>query len=282
MISHYIRLILSTFHDPVFYGRIRDEDLAQAVKATVFVLTTLVLVVVLFVAVACIPYVPKLPTYLGQIENLFPSDLVITAANGHVSINQPEPYSIPNPLGNSKYFIVFDSTGKTSEDLSVSSTTILVKDTYMVMADKNNSSRIVSFSDIGATSTYNRVQFNAFVEQFRPYVVPFALIGGILSALVIGFFAVVFWTVFHLLYVFFPAVLLYGYSALRGVKTGMRRMYIIALYASLPVAIITFFSDYYVGLPVFVYTGLVLFIAGINMSRIPVSATPPLPPDIQK
>lgn len=278
MIKKYLKVARSTISDPSFYARLTTADLANAVTMTALAGLCVAVAVAVFMGATLSPYIGRISSGITAVENTFPNDLAITLVHGHVSINQPEPYYVANPFGSDpKYAVIFDATGTTPEDLNKASTFALVRETYIVYADKASSSRIASFPDNESTSSVDHTRFVSSIEHYRPYAVPFAIGGGLITMILGVFFYVLVWTPFHMAYLLIPATILWIYAAVRGRKDVWGRMYVVALYASIPVIILSGVSFFTIALPEYTYTIAVLAIAIVNMERAK-SKVAPKPP----
>ena len=126
------------------------------------------------------------------------------------------------------------------------------------------------FSDIATTSTttITKASLMRLGESIRPYIKPLVIVGALFLLLFGTVFATAIWLGFHLLYLLVPAVLIYLYSRFLSTVLTWREAYIVVIYASIPVAILTFFV-HLIGTiwPIFFYTLGVIVVAIVNLTH---------------
>ena len=107
-------------------------------------------------------------------------------------------------------------------------------------------------------------------EKIRPYVQPVIMIGGLVLVVLGAFFGGAFWLLFHLIYLLLPGALVYLFGRFREPQILWKESYIVAVYASIPAAILSFaltFTPWH--LPIFMHTLLVMLVAIINLRQEP-------------
>ena len=275
--------IRSSLYDPLFYSGARSHPLSSPLSV-LGILGVLAIGLSLGIAYSSslVPF--ALSSFPERLVSAYPADLVVTFGSGIVTTNQPAPYYVANPitkdmLGTStpKYLTIFDTDDKLGIDLQQNDTYALVKKTYVIAPDNNGGGdRITTFSKEDGTTTVSRADVAGFVAKLKPYFAPVLIIGGfvlVLLGIVVGTF---FWLVFHCLYMFLPAALLWFFMYLRNTKTTYGESYVLALYASIPVAIISFLLTL-LGLPLpgMTYTLLLLIVAIVNLTHRPITQSQP-------
>lgn len=268
-----LRTIRSCIWDPAFYADLRHRNSQDGIKLYA------VLVLLVFGAGLLVVYFQMLnevtPKLLDKVEAAYPDELVVTVGNGAVSINQPEPYFVQNNLtsGGPKNLVIFDTGDALEGDADANSTLFLVKKNYVVAGnDIRQQGNLISA--VKTTTTIEKADLLGITQNIRPYLTPVVVIGGaivFLCVLIVGAF---FMTLFHLVYLVFPALGVYLFVGLRK-QMGWRESYLAALYASVPVAIISYLMvSVGIGRPAYAYTLLVLLIAILNLSKTPSSVLP--------
>ncbi len=261
--------IKSSFFDPVFYNTIRTQPLRPGIK----ILSILGLVGVglpmIFALGGLIAF--AFSDSLRVVESLYPSELVITIADGEMSINQPQPYYVKNSLTTKpepKYLVIFDGDDQISGDGQENSTMILVKKKFAMTGGSDSQGRVISFSNLEGTTTIEKSTVVNLIEKIRPYFAPVVLIGGIIALVAGTVFAVFFWVLFHMIYILFPSVLIFLFSLMRGSHMTYTESYKIGLYASIPIAIFSYLCSHLgFPLPAFAYSLILLLIAVVNISH---------------
>lgn len=272
-IKNFFHTIRSSAYDPAFYRRIRTQPLGDAI----FTFATLGIAGIGFVMF--LVYIAILPfAHAGLIDSLeaaYPSDLVVTLADGEMSINQPQPYYIKNTLpllsgtGTPENLVIFDGNDALSSDLRENSAFVIVKKKFLIMEGSNDQSKIESFSSVTSTTTIDKSTVTGFIEPLRPYVAPVIIFGGAFLFIVLAFFLTMLWVLAHLVYVLVPALLVYLFEALRRSSRTFTESYKVALYASIPSAILFYlFMIFRIQLPIpFAYTIMLLLVAAMNISE---------------
>jgi hypothetical protein len=263
--------IVSSVYNPPFYAKVREGDISKPIQLTALLGLIGSAIVMLVLYAFIVPF--AFSDALQRIESVFPDDLIVTVAHGEMSINKPQPYHITNTLlpGTVKDLVIFDGDNALQGDAHSNSTLLLVKRTY-IMSDSENGSdgRVASFDKTLATTTVTKTDVTKIIGIVRPYWKPVILVGGLFGLILAAIFIALFWLLFHLIYLLFPAVLIYLYGALMGKGLLWRHSYIVALYASIPVAIVMFLlARLTIGEPPFLYTLFVMLVAIANLSHSP-------------
>ena len=274
--KNFFSTIAATFYNPAFYADARTKGFDKPVWTTAFLGAIGVFLWALFIYANILPF--AFSDIVSKVEAIYPDELVIQMARGELSINQPEPYYIKNTFdldpGSTKKtenLVVFDTVESLKGGAEENSTFILVRKTY-ALAVENNGERITQFASFATTSTTTIAKSDVLHvgEIIRPYVKPAIIIGGLLLTVLGSVFIAAFWVGFHLLYLLLPGVLIYLFGRFREPQFVWKESYIVAVYASIPVAILSFalsFTPWH--LPVFMYTLIVMLVALINLTQVP-------------
>ena len=150
--KQFFQTVRKSIHNPEWYGEVLERPLGKGVKYLLSLTIFVVLAQAIIFVVITVPFWGKIHSAVLEIQNqvadIFPTDLVVTLANGEASINMPEPYAIPFPEGwrenlasdpqspAPKNIIVFE-TGKSIErgDFQALDTAILVGKNEIGMYD---------------------------------------------------------------------------------------------------------------------------------------------------
>jgi len=267
--------IRATIYDPAFYASARMKDLSQPIKLTavVAVIGALLGAAVMYAFIVPLAFLPV----FDKAEAAYPDDLIIKLQNGDVTINQEEPYYIENNLFDEgpEHLVIFDGGDTLEGTASQNDALVLVKRTHLI-ASSDDDERMIDFKKFGTTTvTITKEDVRGFLAGVEPYYKPVLLIGGFFAVLVGALFAGFFWVIFHLIYlVIIPAPAVWIYARFRTPQLSFKEAYITVVYASIPVAILTFI----IGLlgfnwPPFVYSLVVVLIALINIARQPESTS---------
>lgn len=265
-----LKTIRSCLYDPAFYAGMRLYTAGEAIKLYSIVIVILVSIGAAFLYVSLLPYAST--KVLDSAEAIFPDNLILTIANGHASINQPEPYFIKSPFPDPRMnnLVVIDTSDNfSSGDLKKYSTAVLVKKDFAVTEDSNQG-KISSFAAMQGTTTIQKSDLTEVIESVRPYFIPMVVVGGAFLFVIAGLFIAFFLVLFHLMYLLIPALGVLLLGAIRGLKLTYKESYIIALYASIPVAVLSaVFMLFNIPRPTFVYTLLLLLVVALNVFNTP-------------
>ena len=273
---NFLTTLASTFYNPAFYASERAKGFGKPIWTTAFLGAIGVFLWALFIYANILPF--AFSDIVSKVEALYPDELIIQLSHGELSINQPEPYYVKNTFDFDsastkmpKNLVVFDTGESLKGGAAENSAFVLVRKTYAIAQD-NNGERITQFSSFATTSTTTIAKTDVVKvgEIIRPYVKPAIIIGGFFLAVLGSFFGAAFWVALHLLYLLLPGALIYLYGRFREPQILWKESYIVALYASIPVAILSFalsFASWH--LPIFMYTLLVMLVALVNLTQVP-------------
>ena len=272
----FFQTLRSSLYDPAFYAGMRNRTWSEAAK---YYLVIAFVVIFAYVAPVWGLLLTVKPEIVDTIVAVYPDQLEVTVADGVMSINQPQPYAIPNTFTKQlpENLAVFETEDDiySPTALKDAKTLMLFKRTFAVVEDSDTpdrygeQQRMFNYGTTTGTSTLTKADLTGVAEKIKPYVRPVAVIGGaflfVLAVLIGGAFMLG----FHLLYTFVPALLVYVYFSFTKRDDTFATAYTTALFASLPVAIISAFAFIFGGLPTFAYTLLVLAVVLINISKRP-------------
>ncbi len=259
--------------DPQFYAGMRERAWSDAAK---YYLVIAFVIIFAYAAPVWGLLLSVKPELVDTVVAVYPDDLEVTVANGTMSINQPLPYTIKNTWTKDlpENLAVFDTENDeyTPQSLEDAKTVVLFKRTFAaVQADKSGSreQRVFDYGTTTGTSTLHKSDITGVAEKIKPYVRPVAIIGGAFVFVIAILFGGAAMLLFHLLYTFLVALLVFVYFKLSKREESYSTAYTTALFASLPIAIIAGIIGPFGGLPTFTYSLLVLIVVIVNTSRIP-------------
>ncbi len=269
------KTIRSCVFDPEFYARMHDRSWSEGAKY--YAVVAFIIVFILMAPVWAVLLNAR-PEIIDTATALYPDTLELTLAHGELHTNQPEPFAIPNTFTKSlpANLAVFDTRNDvfTPSALRDAHTLVLFKRTFAITENSDSASlpssgeqRIFSYGTTTGTTTLTKSDIVSFASKIKPYVRPVAIFGGAILfvlAVILGGFGML---VFHLLYIFFPALLVFAYFKLRKRNESYRTAYVSALFASIPVTILAAFFGLFIGLPLFTYTAILLIIVIVNDSQ---------------
>lgn len=261
------KTVSSSIYYPGFYSHIRKGRIEDVVKTFLIMGVVGIGFSLLGVFALVVPFAFSNPT--AKLEQAFLDNLVVSFASSTLSINQPQPLYINNPFTDDpKYLAVFDTENTLDEDPKDISTLAILKKEYVMLRSADERSERESYDDLGATTTLTiqKSDISAFTQALRPYVAPMILIGAICVVVLGSVFGAIAWVFFHALYLLIPALLLYVFGKIRDEKGSYKEMYLVAAYASIPVAIISF-AMLLLSIPRidFAYTLLLIVVALVNL-----------------
>lgn len=275
--KNFFRTVVATFYDPSFYAMARKGTLRKPIWTTLYVGALGVLLFVVALYMQILPF--AFTDIVSKVEALYPNDLEIQVAQGEISINQQEPYYIKNTLlpeaDMPANLVVFDTIDSLKGGAKNNDTVLLVRKTHIIAMQDKNEERITYLDSKMATTSITKADVTKFADTIRPYVKPVLLFGGIVLGVLGMIFFVPLWLGFHLLYLLFPAALIYLFGRFRDPQYPWRESYVVAVYASIPIAILSFLLVFFSwDLPIFMHTLLVMLVALINLSQMLTSGVP--------
>lgn len=259
-----ISTVRSSVYDPSFYAQKRSEDVSIVAKW--FAILGVIGIGLILIPITGTIFSFTRSNALDTVQAVFPDDLVVTMASGTVSINQPQPYYIKNTFSaEPTHLVIFDGDDVLKGDAADNSAFAIVKKDHMISGTKSDA-KFSSFSGVEGTTTVAKTDVVAFFDKVRPYFIPALIVGGIFLLVLGTILGTIFWVVFHMVYLLFPALLVYIVGMFRTQKLLFGEAYMYGAYASIPVAIVSYLTTAFVmPLPGFGYTVLVLMIAVVNM-----------------
>lgn len=234
----FFKTIKESIYSPVFYSHIPQKKFGSVLKY--FVLLILLLAIVQALGASKI-FFGDVPRVINQVmkdaAEIYPQDLVININEGQVSINQPEPYFIPNPIGLQKDFdgitnlLVIDTVTPFNATKLIEYQTIfwLTKDSIAVK-QKQGQIRLYSLSQIQQDVSITRQEVDRIFTALSPYAKFLTIFGGpILCLLFVIILFVAF--MFRLVYLLIFTIITYIVGKLLKLKFTYGQSYKIGMYA---------------------------------------------------
>lgn len=225
---NFFKKIGQSIYSPAFYTKVLSESTGPALGY--FFLFTLLLTILraIFFAPLVINGVHWFTnTLVPGMVNAYPQKLQFTVHNGMVSINQPEPFIIPNKSGEDqmKNFIVIDTKVPFSEQqYEAYNTDIWITRDTIFYKESNGEIRAAGLSKF-QDFTLNRKDISDAVKTITPffmYIVPvlivFVLIGTYISYLP------------NLVMLFIMALLVWLLATILKKKMGYMQSYRVGIY----------------------------------------------------
>lgn len=262
----------STVFDPAFYSSMRDRSWGEAAK---YYLVIAFVVIFAYVAPVWGFLLTIKPELVDSIVSVYPDALEVTIADGAMSINQPEPYAIPNTHFKEmpKNYVVFETADDeyTPARFEEADTLLLFKRTFAVVRDSDNGGagkqRLFDYGTSTGTSTLDKTDIVGVAEKIKPYVRPVVIIGGAFVFVLVVLIGGAFMLGFHLIYTLLAALLVLFYFKIIKKEETYATAYTTALFASMPVTIVSAFAGAFGGLPTFVYTLILIVLVVVNTTR---------------
>lgn len=222
----------------------------------------------------------KLDMSPEAVSKIYPPGLEIHIKNGQVSTNQPEPYllSFPNfsdatssSTSSPKYLLMVDTTKDLAlEDIrAVDALVVLGKSSLYAVKDASEM-RIFSLKDVQSFDL-TEVVVNDFIRLMRPLILLFVFLLPVLMLL----FGTIFSALYYLVVGVLGACIVLVVSRVGGMKLKFGEAYVVALFASIPMSILSAVLFVF-GVTSSFILGLVLLagLAYLNLSPAPISADP--------
>lgn len=273
MYMGFFQTIRSAFYDPAFYAGMASRSWVDAAK---YYLVIAFVIVFAYASPVWGLLLTVKPELVDSAVAVYPADLEVTVANGEMSINKPEPFAIPNTWTKElpENLVVFDTGNDeyTPHSLQDAKTLVLLKNTFAVVQNSDSTKgeqRVFSYGTSTGTSTLVKSDITGVAEKIKPYVRPVAIVGGAFVFIMVILLGGIAMLVYHLIYTLLAALLVFGYFKFRKSGETYATAYTTALFASLPVAIISALIGFFGGLPTFTYTLVLIILVVVNSSRAP-------------
>jgi hypothetical protein len=281
------QVIRSSFYDPAFYAGMRNRTWGEGAKYYAVIAFIIVFAYIVPVWTLLLQVKPEM---VDTFTNMYPDNLEVTLGNGELHTNQPEPFVIPNTLSKDfelpENIAVFDTQNDdfSPHALADAKTLVLFKKTFVLTANMEKrygvagdgagesslgqgEQRVIPYATSTATSTLTKAMINDVAAKVKPYVRPVAIIGGAFAFVLTVLLGGLGMLVFHLIYVLFPALLVFVYFKLRKQDETYRTAYVTALFASIPVSILFALVGLFGTTPVFTYTLVLLIVIIVNLTQ---------------
>lgn len=195
----FFRTAVLSSISPIYYSDILKTKAWFSVKY--FAMLQFILSLVASVAILSSLAQLDISRIISTVVGLFPSDLVITAQNGKVAINQPLPYEVPFPGYSSsentlqaRNIVVFDKEGsiKNIQDLQDRSTLIAVTESSFYVLKKSSEMSVVAIPILDQNIEITQNTFRSFGQRimentFIKYKLYVLVAAGIIIPIMFGF-----------------------------------------------------------------------------------------------
>ena len=234
--KNFIKTIGLTFHSGDFYKKIKDEKTGDGVifllKIALFISVCIGVIGIIILLISS-PIIKK--KVASFIEVNFPSDLIVTIKDGKMTTNTNQPFFIPIP-SSSKDVVPKENIFAILPGETADATILLKYHTMMAMtsdgfvAEQNNGSeiRILKYNNISVVAS--RETALSALSKIIPFFLIFFALGIIPFMMVI----ILFTMVFHLIWLFFVALLIWGFLRLKELDISYKQSYKIGIYAIVP------------------------------------------------
>ena len=243
--KNFIEHIQQSIYNPEYYRALltRPASFSWQYYWSFTMLLSLIMTIVI-----SIPVVPRIDRALATMPEkvlaYYPPDLRITVAQGQVSVNKPEPYTLPLPLffqegGNAAGFttlLTIDTSNEVSRErfMSYHSILWLAKESLVVGDDSRGFSTLVFPPEMNLTvdqASMKRVLGQ--LESFTPLVAPGVVLILFLAFLVSFAILLVYLLVDALLILFIGRLLKYNWSYTASYRIGLHAVTLPILFSSI-------------------------------------------------
>jgi hypothetical protein len=281
--------IAHSVYSPAFYGELSSKPFSYSLKYLVSLSLLFSVVVSVWYGVIIGIDLWRFITVTGpaEVQEILPDDLVLTIANGNLSINQPEPYIAPLPVdlrnesssSSPKNLIVIDTNTPASIDAFRSYDTYILADKHTIIVQKSEqqtqSVTLPNDLDLVISST-TAASLNQTIQEFIDSWKWLIILGTLFLMVTIIF---VFGLVGHLLYLLIAALGVMLISRLKGKPLGYAMSYQTGMHLiTLPIALSLIILLLGSSLPPFVFSFVLSLFALLNIRRVKADSTIPTAP----
>lgn len=253
-ISRVADLIRRSIYDSSLYTEARTSRISRPLSVLAWISVVWALMIAIPAGIALVLFVNT--NFLDKASGVYPSDLVVTIKDGEASANVEQPYFIDMPGKESassspQYLAVIDTRPEvTVEELTSYDAPVILTQKTLFVADEAKSDNLKtapnftgSFRPVGLTEvkdfTLSRATVDSFVDKVRPFVNGFLyILPVLLFFLVLGFSVLA-----YMFVALFGAFIVMLTAKLKGMSFDYGTSYVIALYASIPVALFDLLTD---------------------------------------
>ena len=237
--KNFIKAIGFTFYSGDFYKKIKDEDVGNAIifllKISLF-LSFCIGIIGIIISIIFLPSVKK--GISNFVDTNFPSDLVVTVKDGKMTTNTGQPFFVKDSSSSKStyskeniFVILPDEIADASVLLKYSTMAALAKDGFVVEKNQGQEIRIIKYD----TMSFVASRENAL--KILNKIVPFFLIFFTIGIIPLMMFIFVFVITLHLIWLFFVALLIWGFLRIKKLNISYGQSYKIGMYAIVPLLI---------------------------------------------
>lgn len=262
------KTIQNSIYSPSFYASIPKKSFKQSIRYFLILILLLSAIhLITLINPSLIETPRQLQGFVQNVINCYPKDLEIKITNGQASTNSDEPYFISNcpTLARNQNLVVIDTqTPFSSTKFDEYKVAIwLTKDAVVYRKNKyeTSSSSLIRVKDL----KLNKAVLNSYRDMLSPWL---KLIGPALLLLV--FVGIYLGYIFRLIYLFFIALIIWGFGKVFKKPLTYGQAYKVGLYAitlglivELPVSLTSRWSQFY-EFP-FIVTILTLGVVWMNL-----------------
>ena len=247
--SSFYRVFKRTISDFSFYTSLNTHSLRSAIGYLFTLVLAILFIQTLVVAIYFATQLPDIPliihSFQERVNEAYPDDLVISAQDGIISINQSSPVMIDlvdlKDLEEYDHAVVFDMNGDKSDYERYHALFLVTKSEILYPKSIYDGTQyeIVKVSDLDIPSIITKFRYTQFLAEFNTTLqfigdnALFIIIGGVILFPLIGSFFLTLWYLFYLL---FASVLLWSVAQMFRLKKGYGEVYQLGLYGiSVPI-----------------------------------------------
>ncbi|PIZ63433.1 hypothetical protein COY16_02040 [Candidatus Roizmanbacteria bacterium CG_4_10_14_0_2_um_filter_39_13] len=247
--SSFYRVFKRTISDFSFYTSLNTHSLRSAIGYLFTLVLAILFIQTLVVAIYFATQLPDIPliihSFQERVNEAYPDDLVISAQDGIISINQSSPVMIDlvdlKDLEEYDHAVVFDMNGDKSDYERYHALFLVTKSEILYPQTVSDGARyeIVKVSDIDVPSKITKFTYTQFLSEFNTILqfignnALLVIISGVILFPIIGSFFLTLWYLFYLL---FASVLLWSVAQMFRLKKGYGEVYQLGLYGiSVPI-----------------------------------------------
>jgi hypothetical protein len=234
--KNFIKTIGFTFYSGDFYNKIKDEKTIGGIeflfKVSLFITVCLAILGLVLILI----FSPLLKSKINEfVATSYPDDLVVNIKDGKMTANIDEPFFIKTPgaTENSevkKNLLVLLPNEKKDASLLSKYDTSLAITSDGIVGEKNEGKEISIINYDDMTFTLDKVMAQKYLNILYYFFTIFFVIGVV----PMGMLVLVTMIGFHLIWLFFVALLIWAFLSLKKLNISYKQSYRIGMYSIVP------------------------------------------------
>ncbi len=237
--KNFIKTIGFTFYSGDFYKKIKDESVGNAIVFLLKAVLFLSICVGIIGIIISIIFSPSIKKGISSFVNTnFPSDLVVTVKDGKMKTNTNQPFFVKDSSSpksayskENAFVILPDEIVDTFLLSKYSTMAAMAKDGFVIEKNQGQEIRIIKYD------TMSFVASRETVLKILNKIIPFFIVFFAIGIIPLMMFIFIFVITMHLIWLFFAALLIWGFLRLKKLNISYKQSYKIGMYIIIPLLV---------------------------------------------